>query len=144
MSWIKRERRQSRREGLNLPVQFRIYVPSCPEICSCFLPAQLHDCSQQGISLNTNAIHSDAFHIFHPTITTFEQCLMEIRIPNGGDGLILHGKAVWYDQNPESHPLLFRVGIRILDPIKDLRRQIEASIREQGSATEPSSPSPQP
>jgi PilZ domain len=144
MSWLRRERRQSRREGLNLPVQFRIYIPSCPEICSCFLPAQLHDISQQGISLDTDAIHSDAFHIFQPTVTTFEQCLIEIRISNGGDSLSLHGRAVWYDRNVEDHPFAFRVGIQILGQIKDLRKQIEASLREQGSATDPSSPSPQP
>jgi Tfp pilus assembly protein PilZ len=132
-----RERRQSRRDGLDLPVQFRIYLPSCPETASSFLPGQINDFSQDGLALLTNAIQSDRFHIFHPTPTTSEQCLLEIRIPNHGEDLTLRGKVIWYDRNAEEAPFMFRVGIQILDHTKDLRRQIEASIREHESTADP-------
>jgi hypothetical protein len=132
-----RERRESRRQGLDLPVQFRIYLPSCPETASSFLPGQINDFSQHGLALLTNAIQSDRFHIFHPTPTTSEQCLLEIRISNLGEDLSFHGKVVWYDRNAEDAPFLFRVGIQLLDHSKDLRKQIEASIREHESPADP-------
>lgn len=127
---FRRERRQSRREGLDLPVQFRIYLPSSPDTASPLLPGQLHDFSHQGIALLTNAIHSDRFHVFHPMPTTSEQCLLEIRIPHRGEELTLHGKVIWYDRNTEENPFLFRLGIKLIDTGKELRRQIETSIRE--------------
>jgi hypothetical protein len=132
-----RERRQSRRDGLDLPVQFRIYLPSCPDTASSFLPGQISDFSQHGLALLTNAIQSDRFHIFHPTPTTSEQCLLEIRIPNRGEDLSLHGKVVWYDRNAEEAAFMFRVGIELLDHTKDQRKQLEASIREHESAADP-------
>lgn len=135
---FRRERRQSGRDGLDLPVQFRIYLPSHPEIASSFLPGQLHNFSLEGLALLTNAIHSDSLHAFHPLPTTSEQCLLEIRIPNRGEDLTLHGRVVWYDRNDEENPFLFRVGIQLLDPTKELRRQIETSIKEHVSAANPS------
>lgn len=125
-----RERRQSRREGLDLPVHFRIYLPSSPDTASPLLPGQLQDFSHQGIALLTNSIHSDRLHVFHPMPTTSEQCLLEIRIPCRGEELTLHGKVIWYDRNTEENPFLFRVGIKLLDNAKELRKQIEASLRE--------------
>jgi len=129
-----RERRQSRREKLDLPVQFRIYLPSCPESPSPFLPGRVDDFSQHGLALLTNAIRSNRLHIFHPMPTTSEQCLLEIRVPNRGEDLSLHGKVVWYDRNPEEAAFMFRGGIKLLDHTKDLRRLIEASTEEHDSA----------
>jgi hypothetical protein len=127
---FRRDRRQSGRNGLDLPVQFRIYLPSHPEIASALLPGQLHDYSHEGLALLTNAIHSNSLHAFHPIPTANEQCLLEIKVPSQGDDLTLHGRVVWYDRNEEENPFLFRVGIQLVDPTKDLRRQIENSIKE--------------
>jgi len=133
--WFRRERRKSGRIGLNLPVEFRIYLPSCPEIASRFLSGQLHDFSQDGLALFTNVIHANSLHMFHPTAITSEQCLLEIRIPSGDQGLTLHGRVVWYDQIDGESPFLFQVGIKLLEhPTKDLRTQIESSVREHRTA----------
>lgn len=134
---FRRERRRSGRSGLDLPVTFRIYLPSCPEIASSFLSARLYDVSQQGLALLTDAIHSHSLHMFHPTATSAEQCLLEIRIPTGDEGLTLHGRVVWYDRIDTEGPYLFQVGIEVLDHPKDLRKQIETSVREQPSASQP-------
>jgi len=125
-----KERRQSRREAFDLPVQFRIYLPSSPDMASPLLPGQLQDLSNQGISLLTNAIHSGRFHVFHSMPTTSEQCLLEIRIPCRGEELTLHGKVIWYDRNTEENPFLFRLGIKLIENAKELRKQIETSVRE--------------
>ncbi len=132
-----RERRRSERAGLDLPVEFRIYLPSCPEIASSFLSGRLHDVSQEGLALLTNAIHSHSLHMFHPTATTSEQCLLEIRVPDGNQDLTLHGRVVWYDTIDAEGPYLFQVGIKLLDHPKGLRKQIETSIREHPSASQP-------
>ena len=136
MRFIK-ERRQSRRGELQVPVQFRIYLPSSPETASSFLPGQISDLSQHGLALLTNAIQSDRFHIFHPMPTTSEQCLLEIRIPNRGEDLSLHGKVIWYDRNAEEATFMFRVGIQLVDHTRELRKQIEASIKEHESGSDP-------
>ena len=132
-----RERRRSRRSGLALPVQFRIYAASSPETASPFLPGQLHDFSRDGVALDTNVIQSERLHVFHPSPITSEQCLLEIRVPHSGEDLSVHGKVVWYDQNGEENPFLFRMGIQILDATRDLRRQIESSISQFESAAAP-------
>ena len=134
---FRRDRRQSGKNGLDLPVQFRIYLPSHPEIASSFLPGQLHNYSDEGLALLTNAIHSNSLHAFHPIPTTSEQCLLEIKVPSQGDDLTLHGRVVYYDRNEEEHPFLFRVGIQLVDPAKDLRRQIENSVKEHVSSENP-------
>jgi hypothetical protein len=127
---FRKERRRSLREGLDLPVRFRIYLPSSPDSSSPLLPGQLDNYSSQGIALLANAIHSDRLHIFHPMPTTSEQCLLEIRIPRQGEELTVHGKVIWYDRNTEENPFLFRVGIELLDHAKALRKQIETTIRD--------------
>jgi len=131
---FRRERRKSGRVGLNLPVEFRIYLPSCPEIASRFLSGQLHDFSQEGLALFTNVIHSNSLHMFHPTAITSEQCLLEIRIPTGAQALTLHGRVIWYDRIDEQGPFLFHVGVRLLEHPKDLKTQIETSVREHRTA----------
>lgn len=131
---FRKDRRQSKRDRLNLPVRFRIFLPSHPEIASSFLPGQLENYSHEGLAMLTNAIHSNSLHAFHPIPTTSEQCLLEIKVPSQGDDLILQGRVVWYDRNEEGHPFLFRVGIQLIDPTKDLKRQIEDSIKEHVSS----------
>lgn len=115
---------------MDLPVEFRIYLPSCPEIASSFLSGRIYDHSQDGVALLTHTIHANSLHMFHPTTITAEQCLLEIRIPNGDKGLTLHGRVIWYDRIDEQGPFLFRVGIQLLEQPKDLRRQLETSVRE--------------
>jgi hypothetical protein len=127
---FRRERRRSGRSGLDLPVTYRIYLPSCPEIASSFLPARLYDVSQEGLALLTNTIHSHSLHMFHPTATSAEQCLLEIRIPNGTQDLTLNGRVVWYDRIETEGPFVFQVGIEVLYHPNDLRKKIETSIRE--------------
>ncbi len=132
-----KERRRRRRAGFDLPVRFRIYLPSCPDISSSYLPGQLHDLSQDGVALLTQAIHASSLHMFHPLATTSEQCLLEIRIPCPEGDLILHGNVIWYDRIEEEGPFLFRVGIRLLEQPKDLRGRIESSLREHRSTQQP-------
>ena len=117
---------------MDLPVSFRIYLPSCPEIASSFLAARLLDVSQEGLALLTSTIHSHSLHMFHPTATSAEQCLLEIRIPNGGEDLTLHGRVVWYDRIETESPFIFQVGIEVLDHPRDLRKQIETSFQQTG------------
>jgi Tfp pilus assembly protein PilZ len=134
---FRRERRRSTRSGLDLAVTYRIYLPSCPEIASAFLPARLYDVSHGGLALLTDAIHSNSLHMFHPTATSAEQCLLEIRIPNGHKELTLQGRVVWYDRIDTEGPFVFQVGIEVLDHPRDLRKQIETSIQETPSASHP-------
>ena len=134
---FKRERRRSGRSGLDHPVTYRIYLPSCPEIASSFLSARLIDVSQGGLALLTDAIHSHSLHMFHPTATSAEQCLLEIRIPNGSQDRTLHGRVVWYDRIETEGPYIFQVGIEVLDHPKDLRKEIETSIREHPPDSQP-------
>ena len=47
---FRKERRRSLREGLDLPVRFRIYLPSSPDSSSPLLPGQLDNYSSQGIA----------------------------------------------------------------------------------------------
>ena len=123
---------------MDLPVSFRIYLPSCPEIASSFLAARLLDVSQEGLALLTSTIHSHSLHMFHPTATSAEQCLLEIRIPNGGGDLTLHGRVVWYDRIETDGPFIFQVGIEVLDRPGDLRKQLETSIRDHPAASQAS------
>jgi hypothetical protein len=133
---FRKERRRLGRAALDLPVEFRIYLPSHPEINSNFLPGQLHDFSQEGLALLTNAIHASSLHMFHPTPIASEQCLLEIRIPGQEQVLTLHGRVVWYDRIDEDGPFSFRVGVELLEQPKDLKRRIEISAREHRGAAE--------
>lgn len=125
---------------MDLPVAFRIYLPSCPEVTSSPLSGRLYDYSHQGMALLTNTILSNSLHIFHPNTITSEQCLLEIRVPDGGEGVTLHGRVVWYDRIDEESPFLFRVGIQLLEVPRDLRRQLESTLREQRIGADPHPP----
>ena len=125
------DRRRAARVTVDLSVQFRICPPSCPDVASPFIPAAVHNLSDDGISLLTDTIHSDGLHIIlHPTVSTLEQCLLEIEIPYGDQPLTLKGKAVWYDRNPGEHPSVYRVGVRFLNMDQNLRGKIRALTRE--------------
>lgn len=130
MRGLHRERRRVARDRVDLTVQFCIYLPSCPDIASPFIPATAYDLSEDGISLLTDRIDSDGLHILHPNTTTLEQCFLKIEIPHGDQPLTLKGKAVWYDRNSEGHPFVFRVGVRLLDLNQNLRAKIRALARE--------------
>jgi hypothetical protein len=47
-----KERRQSERHRMDLPVRFRLYVPSQPERGTLLIPAQLYDISEHGVGLH--------------------------------------------------------------------------------------------
>jgi c-di-GMP-binding flagellar brake protein YcgR len=130
---------------LELPIEYRIYVPSRPEATSPFLSAQLCDLSESGMGLLTNVVQKGKLHIFHPDPATSEQCHLEIRIPDREQTLTLIGRAVWYDRNPEGNPYTFRLGIAFVDISAEDRRRIQSLIHRQlalkpPSASEESSP----
>ena len=124
------DRRRAERVTVDLSVQFRICLPSCPDVASPLIPATVCNLSDDGINLLTNTIHSEGLHILHPTVSTLEQCFLEIEIPHKDQPLTLKGKAVWYDRNPEVHPSVYRVGVRFLNVDSNLRAKIRALMRE--------------
>ncbi len=124
----QKERRQPRKKGFDLPIQFRLYPPSKPESTSSSFSAQLYDLSEQGMCLMTNAIQCNGMHILFPCISTSEQCLLEIKIPNKKKALTIHGKAIWYDHNTTERPFTFRAGVQFLNLSRDSRKQIQALI----------------
>ena len=134
----KKERRRSKRYRVDLPVQFRLYLPSRPETSSSMLAAQICDLSEHGIGLLTNTMEYEGLHFMAPDIQTSEQGRLEIRIPFGNEPLSLKGKAIWYVRNPENHAYLFRVGIEFQDLSRDLKERIRTFINIYLSAHEPS------
>jgi c-di-GMP-binding flagellar brake protein YcgR len=139
------DRRRFKRHRLELPIQFRIYLPSRPDTSSQFLSAQIHDLSLSGMRLLTNTVQSGTLHIFHPDLTASEQAELEIEVPDGDQTLTLTGRVAWYDHNAEGHPYSFRAGVEFLDLAPEDRMRIQSLIkREQSASTadssDPSSP----
>ncbi len=132
---MHRERRRSKRYQLIFPIRFRIYLPSRPETRSPYLPAQIHDLSENGMRFDTDTVQSEGLHILHPNTLVPEQCLLEIEITGSEDDFAVHGKVVWYDRNPEESPHAFQVGIEFLDRSRDMKKKIQQTIREQLAAT---------
>ncbi len=134
------DRRKSKRHRLELPIKFRIYLPSRPDTSSTFLSAELHDLSQSGMRLMTNIVQSGPLHIFHPNLTASEQARLEIEVPDGDQTLTLIGRVVWYDQNPAEHPYSFRAGVEFVDIGSEDQARIQSLIkRSLASTTSPSS-----
>ena len=115
---------------MNLPVQFRLYSPSQPEISSSLFSAQIDDLSEQGMCLQTDSISYDNLHILQPSISTSEQCQLEIKIIDDDNALTVHGKAVWYDRNTNGGKFVFRAGIEFLHLTRDLKKQLNLLINE--------------
>ncbi len=140
---MQTDRRRFKRHRLELPIKFRIYLPSRPDSSSTFLSAQIYDLSQSGMRLLTNVVQSGALHIFHPDPTTPEQSHLEIEIPDGDQTLTLTGRVVWYDRNTEDHPYSFRAGVEFLDIGPDDRKRIQSLINR-AQSTPPNSASGKP
>lgn len=133
------DRRRFKRHRLELPIKFRIYLPSRPDTSSTFLSAELHDLSQSGMRLMTNIVQSGPLHIFHPHHTASEQAHLEIEVPDGEQTLTLIGRVAWYDQNTEEHPYSFRAGVAFVDIGSEDRMRIQSLIKRSMAST--SSPS---
>ena len=131
------DRRRSKRFRLELPIKFRIYLPSHPDASSTFLSAQLHDLSQSGMRMMTNVVQQGSLHIFHPDLAASEQSRLEIEIPDGEQTLALVGRVVWYDRNPEEHPYSFRVGVEFMDIGSEDQKRIQSLIRREVSTSSP-------
>ena len=125
------DRRRFKRYQLELPVKFRIYLPSRPDVSSTFHSAQLHDISQSGMRFLTNVVQSGDLHIFHPDMTASEQSHLEIEVPDGEQTLTLTGKVVWYDRNTEEHPYSFRVGVEFVDTPSEDQERIQSLIKRE-------------
>ena len=139
------DRRRFKRHQLELPIKFRIYLPSRPDTSSTFLSAQLHDLSQSGMRLMTNIVQSGPLHIFHPDLTASEQAHLEIEVPDDEQTLTLIGRVVWYDHNTDEHPYSFRVGVEFVDIGSEDQKRIQSLINRAQSAPPPASsdePSP--
>jgi len=68
------ERRRSKRYQIDMPLKYRIYLPSCPAIRTPLLTARIYDLSEHGIGLLTNILDRDGLHIVDPSHQTHEQC----------------------------------------------------------------------
>lgn len=134
------DRRRSKRYRLELPIQFRIYLPSRPDVSSAFLSARLYDLSQSGMRLLTDSVQSGSLHIFHPDLTATEQSRLEIELPDNEQTLTLVGRVVWYDSNAEEHPYAFRVGVEFVDPTPEDQKRI-LSLIQRHQTSPPSPPS---
>ncbi len=136
---MQSDRRRFKRHRLELPIKFRIYLPSRPDTGSAFLSAQLHDLSQSGMRLMTNVVQSGPLHIFHPDPTASEQSLLEFEVPDGERTLTLTGRVVWYDRNTEEHPYSFRAGVEFVDLGAEDQKRIQSLIKRAQSTPLPSS-----
>ena len=136
----QKNRRRARRYRMDLPVRFRIYLPSCPELSSAHIPGQIFDLSRMGIGLLTDTVESGGLHIMHPWPATSEQCLLEIQILYGQASLMLRGQAVWYSQQEDKKPFAFRVGIQLLDVNAEMKERIRALIDLKASRNDNAAP----
>jgi len=122
----QKDHRRAKRQRMDVPARFRIYLRSCPEHSSTEIPAQVIDLSRMGIGLLADSVEDGGLHIMHPWTATSEQCLLEIQILHGKTPLTVHGKAAWYSQHEDAKPFRFRIGIELLD----LTLELKESIRE--------------
>lgn len=114
-----------------MPLKFRLFLPSRPDVSSPFHDARLHDLSPNGMGLLTNLVQSDALHILNPDLSASEQCHLEIELPEGEQTLTLVGRAVWYDSHPEEQAYAFQVGIEFVNIGAKERKRIQALIKRE-------------
>jgi hypothetical protein len=126
---VQKERRCSKRYRLDLPIRFRIYLPSCLDRSSPFLRARLYDLSELGVGLLTNTMEYGGLNIMDPSRETSEHSRLEIELPYGEGPLRLHGKAIWYLRNPEGHPYVFRIGVQFHEISMDQKKAIQRLIQ---------------
>ena len=129
-----KDRRRSKRHRIDLPVQFRMYLPSCPEKTSPELKAQLYDLSEHGLGLLTDAIECDDLHLVDPNMQTSEKSILEVVVPYDDDPLRLLGKAMWYIRHPEGIPFVFRVGVEFVGHTPEIKHRIRTLINVYATA----------
>jgi len=132
----KKERRRSKRHRIDLPVRFRMILPSLPENASPELTAHLYDISEHGLGLLTDVIQWEDLHMIDPNMQTSEKCVLEIEVPFDDEPLRLRGKAVWYIRHPEGIPFVFRVGVEFVDLTPELKKNVRTLINLYVTAAE--------
>jgi len=126
---VQEERRRSKRYRVELPIQFRVYVRSRPEVTTRFHPARLFDISEHGVGMLVQTIRFEGLPVTRLDAKASEDCLMEVRIPFDPEPLVLTGKMVWYVQTPEFHPYVLRVGVSLLNMGLDRKRKLLSFIQ---------------
>ncbi len=132
----KKERRRSMRYKIDLPIRFRIFLPSSPSNSTPFLSARLYDISLHGLGLLTDNTGFDDLHMIDPHHLTSEKCHLEIEIPYDEKPLLLRGTAVWYIRHPTGLSYLYRVGIEFQGLSDATRRHLQTLINLYASATQ--------
>jgi hypothetical protein len=121
---VGKERRRSKRYRVELPIQFRVFLRSRPEISTSFHPARLFDISEHGLGMLIQTIRFDGLHITKLDAKTSEECLLEIQIPFDPEPLVLKGRMIWYIQTPEYDPYILRVGVSLVDMSPDQKKKL--------------------
>ena len=102
-----------RTNPVDIPVRFRLYLASSPEVSSPFVPARLTSLSRKDTTLETSHIQFGDLHILDPMVSTADQCMLEIGVPHGDEELTIQGKALAYDRNPEWNVFRYRVRVQL-------------------------------
>ncbi len=122
------ERRRHRRYPIDLPVRFRIVPPSHPGQASPFQIARIVELAEEGARLLTNTVYVENLHIFHPSHTSCEQCVLDVEVAEAEPPQAVRGRVVWYDHASEGSPYTFQAGLEFLDTSTDQKNQIRACI----------------
>ena len=125
---MARERRRHKRYPIDLPARFRIVLPSQPAAASPFQTARLADLSEGGARLLTNTVRVENLHIFHPTASTSEQCLLDVEVAETDPPQTVRARVIWYDHTPEGSPFAFQAGLQFLEPSADQRKEIRTCL----------------
>ncbi len=126
---MSRERRRTKRYRADLPARFRIIPPSTPGDATPFESAQVQDLSEGGVRMLTNTVRVQGLHILQPTVTTSEQCILEIELPHGDPPLTVPGKVAWYDQAGEDSPFSFQAGVQFIDLSPEQKQEIRSLLQ---------------
>ena len=111
----EKDRRRSKRYRVELPVEFRVYLRSRPEVSTEFHPGRLFDVSEHGIGMLVKTVRFDGLPGARFGAQVSEECLLEIRVPLEPEPLSLKGRMLWHIQTPEYHPYVLRVGVSLLE-----------------------------
>ena len=126
---MSRERRRYKRYQMEMPVRFRIVPPSQPGKASPFQPARLTNLSEGGVLMLTNTVRVEDLHIFHPTLSTSEQCVLDVETVEIDPPLVLRAKVAWYDKAGEESPFYFQAGLQFIDLSGDQKKEIRNCIK---------------
>jgi len=132
--WPQKERRRAPRYRLDLPVNFQVYSPSQPQKRTLPVNARTYDISESGIGLLMSRMEYDGMHLVTPGGPNSEQCRLDIEIPFGKDPIRVKGQAVWYVQNSETFPPVFRVGVEFVELTAALKDKLHTFVSVCASA----------